>query len=83
MISNDPDFETKAADVIGLASPADKVDAAVERLSRRDAPAHGFSLDVREPEAATHALASFVQRQGKIDVPVPLSAGNFLQPLLT
>ena len=63
---------------IGVASRnQDKVDAAVERLSRRDAPAHGFSLDVREPQAVADALASFVERQGRIDVLVSGAAGNF------
>src|SRR5687768_6597347 len=63
---------------IGVASRSqDKVDAAVARLSRPDAPAHGFSLDVREPPAVADALASFVQRQGKIDVLVSGAAGNF------
>ena len=62
---------------IGVASRnQDKVDAAVERLSRRDAPAHGFSLDVREPQAVADALASFVERQGRIDVLVSGAAGN-------
>ena len=63
---------------IGVASRSqDKVDAAVARLSKRDAPAHGFSLDVREAQAVADALASFVERQGKIDVLVSGAAGNF------
>jgi NAD(P)-dependent dehydrogenase (short-subunit alcohol dehydrogenase family) len=63
---------------VGVASRSQaKVDAAVTRLSRRDAAAHGFSLDVREPQAVADALASFVQRQGKIDVLVSGAAGNF------
>ena len=64
---------------IGVASRnQDKVDAAVARLSKRDAaPAQGFSLDVREAQAVADALASFVQRQGKIDVLVSGAAGNF------
>lgn len=63
---------------VGVASRSqEKVDAAVARLSRRDAPALGFSLDVREPQAVADALASFVQRQGKVDVLVSGAAGNF------
>ena len=63
---------------IGVASRSkDKVDAAVARLSTRDALAQGFSLDVREPQAVADAVASFVERQGKIDVLVSGAAGNF------
>ena len=63
---------------IGVASRSqDKVDAAVARLSRRNAAAHGYSLDVREPQAVAEALASFVQKQGRIDVLVSGAAGNF------
>ena len=51
---------------IGVASRSqDKVDAAVARLSRPGAPAHGFSLDVREPEAVAEALASFVKDKAR------------------
>jgi len=63
---------------IGVASRSqDKVDAAVARLSRPNAPADGFSLDVREPQAVADALAAFAQRRGKIDVLVSGAAGNF------
>jgi len=63
---------------IGVASRSqDKVDAAVKRLSRPDVPAHGFSADVRDPEAVADVLASFAQRHGKIDVLVSGAAGNF------
>jgi NAD(P)-dependent dehydrogenase (short-subunit alcohol dehydrogenase family) len=63
---------------IGVASRSqDKVDAAVARLSTRDAPALGFSLDVREPQAVAAAVASFVERQGTIDVLISGAAGNF------
>ena len=63
---------------VGVASRSqDKVDAAVSRLSRPEVPALGFSLDVRQPQAVADALASFVERQGKIDVLVSGAAGNF------
>ena len=63
---------------IGVASRSqEKVDAAVARLSRPDAPAQGYSLDVREPQAVADALLSFVQRQGTVDVLVSGAAGNF------
>jgi len=63
---------------IGVASRSQaKVDAAVARLSTPEVPAEGFSLDVREPQAVADALASFVQRHGKIDVLVSGAAGNF------
>ena len=63
---------------LGVASRnQDKVNAAVARLSKPDAPALGFSLDVREPQAVADALASFVQSRGKIDVLVSGAAGNF------
>ena len=63
---------------IGVASRSQaKVDAAVAHLSRPEAPAEGFSLDVREPQAVADALVSFVQRHGKIDVLVSGAAGNF------
>jgi NAD(P)-dependent dehydrogenase (short-subunit alcohol dehydrogenase family) len=52
---------------VGVASRSQaKVDAAVARLSRAGAPAHGFD-----------ALASFVQRLGPVDVLVSGAAGNF------
>ncbi|HEV7577454.1 MAG TPA: SDR family oxidoreductase [Caldimonas sp.] len=63
---------------VGVASRSQaKVDAAVARLSRAGAPAHGFSVDVREPQAVAEALASFVQRLGPVDVLVSGAAGNF------
>ena len=63
---------------VGVASRSqEKGDAAVARLSRQDAPAFGYSLDVRQPQAVADALASFVQRQGKVDVLVSGAAGNF------
>ena len=50
---------------IGVASRSqDKVDAAVARLSRPEAPTLGYSLDVRQPQAVADALASFVQQRG-------------------
>ena len=43
---------------LGVASRnQDKVNAAVARLSKPDAPALGFSLDVRDPQAVADALA--------------------------
>jgi NAD(P)-dependent dehydrogenase (short-subunit alcohol dehydrogenase family) len=63
---------------VGVASRSqDKVDAAVARLSRPDAPALGFSLDVRQPQPVADALASFTQQRGGIDVLVSGAAGNF------
>jgi len=68
-----------AGATIGVASrKQDKVDAAVARLSTRDIPALGYSLDVREPEAVANAVASFAEQRGKIDVLVSGAAGNFV-----
>jgi NAD(P)-dependent dehydrogenase (short-subunit alcohol dehydrogenase family) len=70
-------FVAAGATVAVASRKQDKVDAAVARLSRPGAPAFGFSLDVRNAQAVADALASFAERQGKIDVLVSGAAGNF------
>ena len=63
---------------IGVASRSqEKVDAAVARLSRPEAAARGYSLDVRQAQAVADALASFARDRGPIDVLISGTAGNF------
>ena len=70
----------RAGAKLGVASRSqDKVDAAVESLSR-DTAALGYSLDVRDFDAVKAAIADFRDKRGTIDVLVSGAAGNFPVP---
>lgn len=63
---------------VGVASRSqDKVDAAVQALSRPDRPALGYAFDVRDPAAVATAIDAFVAELGPIDVLISGAAGNF------
>ena len=68
--------ETGAAVAVASRSQ-DKVDAACRELHGLGAAAHGYALDVRDPEAVAAALNAYAADAGDIDVLVSGAAGNF------
>jgi NAD(P)-dependent dehydrogenase (short-subunit alcohol dehydrogenase family) len=66
---------------LGVASRRqEKVDAAVEALSRPGRPALGYAFDVRDAAAVAAGVAAFAEAAGPIDVLVSGAAGNFPAP---
>lgn len=70
-------FAEAGARVGVLSRSQDKVDAAVELLSRHGEQAVGFAADVRDYAAVETALGSARQQLGDFDVLISGAAGNF------
>jgi NAD(P)-dependent dehydrogenase (short-subunit alcohol dehydrogenase family) len=73
-------FASAGARVGVLSRKAENLAIATTRLRVHDAGALGFQADVRDAGAVSHALASFAEAVGAIDVLVSGAAGNFLAP---
>ena len=70
-------FAAAGADVAVASRSQEKVDAAVEVLSKAGGQSRGYALDVRDAEAVEAALAEHAKAVGTIDVLVSGAAGNF------
>jgi NAD(P)-dependent dehydrogenase (short-subunit alcohol dehydrogenase family) len=75
-------FAAAGASVAVLSRSQEKVDAAVELLSRSAPRAVGFSADVREYEAVETAMKSAHASLGMLDIVISGAAGNFPAPAL-
>jgi len=75
-------FAEAGACVAVLSRSQEKVDAAVELLSRSAPKAIGFAADVREYEAVETALKSAHTELGELDYLISGAAGNFPAPAL-
>ena len=75
-------YARHGAKVAVMSRSADKVAAAVERLSAISSPemARGYSADVRDFEAVSGALTAASDEFGPIDIVVSGAAGNFICP---
>lgn len=70
-------FARAGARVSVLSRSAEKVDAAVDRLSRYGQKAFGVAADVRDYDAVERAIESIQSQMGPLDVLVSGAAGNF------
>ncbi len=73
-------FVAHGASVALVSRTQEKLDAAAEELDPSGERAVGFSADVRDYEALEAAVASTMERFGRIDILVNGAAGNFLAP---
>lgn len=75
-------FAQRGARVAIASRSAERVAAAVAELQALGAEVHGFSADVRDPDAIAAALAQAHARLGDFSVLVSGAAGNFVAPAL-
>ncbi len=70
-------FAAAGASIGVVSRKTDKVNAAVEELTKHDVPVFGYSADVRNCEQIEAGFAEFFQQLGQFDVVVSGAAGNF------
>jgi NAD(P)-dependent dehydrogenase (short-subunit alcohol dehydrogenase family) len=73
---------SQGANVTLVSRSQDKVDAAVQSITRAGGTACGSSVDVRDYAAVEASLVATHDRFGDIDIVVSGAAGNFLAPAI-
>lgn len=75
-------FIAHGARVAIISRSQERVDEAVAGLRAGGGEAHGWSADVRDPEAVIAALTQAHDKLGEIDILISGAAGNFVAPAL-